>query len=123
MTEFGKCNGGGRRSASRQAAPLMATITTLSKTYSAIIVDISQTGIRLSGDHLPEHGEEGFVGFERIKTFGSVTWSKGGECGIAFDGPLPSSDMARLFKEAARMRGLSPELCAAFEDWNLGVAR
>jgi hypothetical protein len=123
MTEFGKCNGGGRRSASRQAAPLTATITTLSKTYSALIVDISQTGIRMRGDHLPEQGEEGFVGFERIKTFGTVTWGKGGECGIAFDGPLPSSDLARLFRETARLRGLSPELRAAFEDWTLGVAR
>lgn len=123
MTEFGKCNGGGRRSAPRQAAPLMATIATLSKTYSAVIVDISQTGMRLRGEHLPEQGEEGFVSFERIKTFGLVTWATDRECGIAFDGPLPATEMARLGQEAARLRGVSPEMRAALDDWTLGLAR
>ena len=123
MTQFGKCSGGGRRTAPRHAAPLIATVTTLSKTYTAVIVDISQTGLRLRGEQLPQSGEELFVGFERIKSFGTVTWERGGECGIAFDGPLPASDMARLSKEVGRLRGLSPELRAAFEDWKLGIAR
>jgi hypothetical protein len=101
----------------------MATIATLSKTHSAVIVDISQTGMRLRGDQLPEQGEDGFVGFERIRTFGTVTWTTERECGIAFDGPLPANDMARLCKEAARLRGVSPEMRAALDDWTLGIAR
>ena len=120
---FGKCDGGGRRTAPRQAAPLIAIITTLKDTHEARLVDVSTTGVRLKGEDLPVEGEELFLTIESVRTFGCVAWRRDGECGIAFEGPLPPDAVNGLRQKAAKMGGQPPELRAAFEDWTLGLAR
>lgn len=123
MGSFGKCGGGGRRLAPRQAAPLIAVVSTLSTSHAATVVDISTTGVRLRGDDLPGIGAELILGIENIRTFGCVAWRRGGECGIAFDDPLPPCDVELVRRKAAASRGLSPEMRAAYDDWTLGLAR
>jgi hypothetical protein len=39
------------------------------------------------------------------------------------DSPLPAGNLQLLEQRVAKARGLSPELMAAMEDWQLGVAR
>jgi hypothetical protein len=123
MGSFGKCGGGGRRSASRQSAPLIALLSGLTRTHSAILVDLSQTGARVRGDDLPCEGEELIIAVEGFRSFASVSWNHDGECGLAFEAPLPNDDFAALCGKASKSRGLSPEDRAAFDDWTVGLAR
>ena len=123
MSGFGKCVGGGRRSASRMAVPLIAVVTTLRESRSAILVDVSATGARLLGPDLPQPAEELFLTVEGVVVFGTVAWEKDDERGVAFDEPLKAIDEARLRQRVDQAKGLSPELRAAFDDWAMGFAR
>lgn len=121
MNSFGRCGGGGRRLAAREAAPLIAVFTTTTQSHSAVVADLSSTGARLRGESLPQPRDEFLLSIESVRVFGIVRWSNGEECGVAFDEPLPSSDLEML--RAKVVRGLTPEMKAAMDDWTLGVAR
>ncbi|WP_205481677.1 PilZ domain-containing protein [Sphingomonas arenae] len=123
MVAFGRSSGGGRRAGKREAAPLIAILSTLSKTYEATLVDMSATGARLRADTLPEVDDELNLRVGRVKTFASVRWRKDGECGVRFYEPLLQQEVIAVRLEAARGRGLNPASCAALDDWILGVAR
>lgn len=120
---FGKSYGGGRRLAQREAVPVLVSFTRLTGTCSAVLVDVSRTGARLSGDNLPHEGEELVVTMDRLKTFARVAWSGGGQCGLTFDLPLPPEEIHRLKQNVAAAAGWAPELRAAYEDWRAGAAR
>jgi len=122
MNLFGKCGGGGRRSASRSTAPLIAIFTTLTGSQSALVVDVSSTGVRLRTPNLPKMGEDLLVAIEDVRAFGTVAWSEHGECGIAFDPALPFEDEQQLQSRASAARGL-PEVKAAFDSWVVGCGR
>ena len=123
MRAFGKCNGGGWRKATRQKAPLMAVLTKLTHSDSAIVIDISRTGLRLRGEMALTLGSEYLIAVESVRTFGTVRWIDGASFGIAFDEPLSIQDIQWLRHRAAKGGGLSPELLAAMDDWTLGLAR
>lgn len=123
MGTFGKCKGGGRRSATRTTAPLLVTVTTLARSQSAVLIDVSCTGARLRGTDLPETGEELFLNVEGVIAFGTVAWMEDDERGVAFESDLTASDEKRLRQAVALARGLPPEMRAALDDWTLGVAR
>jgi hypothetical protein len=123
MNAFGKCKGGGRRSSARERAPLIAVFSTLARSHDSVLVDISRTGARLSGDDLPELGEEFILTIEGIRAFGSVVWSAAGQCGVVFDGPLPAGDVESVRHKVSRLGGFTPRMKAAFDDWMLGFAR
>lgn len=122
MSTFGKCEGGGRRSAARTAAPLIGLITTLNETRSAVFVDVSSTGVRLRGKNLPPKWADLFVNVEGVVGFGTVQWEDGDERGIAFDTPLHPDDEQLLQRKIGEARGMPPEIKAAFDDWTQGVA-
>ena len=121
MNRFGSCRGGGRRSAVRQAAPLMAVFTTVTQSHTAALVDVSRTGARLRGDRLPAKGEDMLLSIDSVRAFGSVAWSRGDQCGVAFDEPLGADELRLLRAKIAP--GLPPEVKAALDDWTLGLAR
>ena len=123
MREFGKCEGGGRRSSARETAPLFAVFSTIGRSHDAVLVDISQTGARLSGDDLPGLGEQFNLTVEGIRTFGSVVWVADGQCGVVFDDALCAEDVRMVRQTVSRMPGFTPELRAAFDEWILGAAR
>ena len=123
MGVFGRCEGGGRRVASRSSAPLMAVFTTLTGSHSAVLVDVSSTGARLRGAGLPKMGEELMLNIETVQAFGTVVWSESGECGIAFEIPLPREDEETLRQKVSLARGLPPDIQAAFDNWVIGRSR
>lgn len=123
MGSFGKCNGGGRRSAPRRPAPLLAMLTTLTGSHEAHLIDISQTGARLSGNDLPNENDELVIALGPVRAFGCVAWKHDCECGIAFDGPVPAIDVERVRHKANTSAGLTPDERAALEDWTVGLAR
>lgn len=123
MATFGKCHGGGRRAAHRSAAPLIAVLTTLSSSHSAVVVDISSTGARLRTSNLPECGRELMIGIEDVRAFGRVAWAEHDECGIEFDCPLSLEEEQLLRSRVATVRGLPAEMRTAFESWVAGSGR
>ena len=123
MGAFGKRAGGGRRSAARTSAPLMAVLTTLVGSRSTVLADVSSTGARVRGPDLPAMGEELIVNIERVQAFGTVVWSDSGECGIVFEPPLHADDERYLRDLVAAARGLPADIRAAFENWVVGAGR
>jgi len=122
MSPFGKCKGGGRRAAARSTAPLIGLVTTLDRTRSAIIVDVSATGARLRGKDLPPKWADFFINVDGVVTFGTVQWEDGDDRGIAFDAPLTGDDLSLLQSKVAQAKGMPPEIKAAFDDWTQGFA-
>ena len=56
MTEFGRRSGGGRRIEARGKLPLPAVVSTLRESVTAEVIDLSLTGVRFNGSHLPAPG-------------------------------------------------------------------
>jgi len=123
MGAFGRCGGGGRRLAARAKAPVSAVYTTVTRSHSAILVDISTTGARLRGAVLPQENKELLLTAEGLQVFGTVMWSHDGECGVRFDLPIPADEVQSLREKVAKGAGLDPEVKAAFEEWICGAAR
>jgi hypothetical protein len=86
-------------------------------------MDLSCSGARLKGDHLPQLGEDLILTVECIRAFGRIAWTGHDECGVIFDGPLPESDVDRVRQEASAGGGLTVRMKAAFDDWRCGLAR
>jgi hypothetical protein len=120
---FGKCNGGGRRTAARAAVPLTAVITTRFRSQGVTLVDVSRTGARLSGRNLPEQDEELILSMETVRAFATVAWAREGDCGVTFDPALDDDDLRELQRKFALARGLTPNVKAALDDWTAGMAR
>jgi hypothetical protein len=123
MITFGKASGGGRREGSREAAPLSVLMTTVTKSYTAELVDISATGARVRCRELPEINDEMYLTVGRIKSFCSVRWKRAPECGVQFYEPLLQKDVISVRREVSDGRGLDPATRAALDDWVLGIAR
>jgi hypothetical protein len=100
MRKFGKAEGGGRRSAPRSSLPLTAFYSTISKSASAAVADISCTGVRLVGARLPSKGDLVEIAIDTIGAFGMVVWARNGACGIAFDTELARFDVENLRRRA-----------------------
>lgn len=125
MRAFGKSNGGGRRGAARDIAPLPAVFMTIARSDKAAVIDISCTGARLSGRDLPRQGEEMEIKVEEVRVFGIVAWAENDECGVAFDAPLMPFEVDRLRRKAGipTLAALSVEDRLALESWLVGVSR
>lgn len=123
MSTFGKAEGGGRRSAPRAPAPLVAVFNTVTHCESAIVIDVSATGVRLSGENFPRPGELLEVVIATVRAFGIVMWSRDGECGVEFDPPLTPTELNRIRIGVTTMAGLPPQVKVALEDWESGFAR
>ena len=122
MNAFGKSAGGGRRTAPREVTPLLAVYTSVTRSHSALLVDVSSTGARLRAPELPEEGEDLLVSLSNVRVFGTVAWVSDGEFAIAFDETLSDEDLASLRQIVARGFGFAPDIMAAIDDWVLGIA-
>ena len=125
MPMFGKSNGGGRRRASRESMPMTALVSTIDQTYFAVLVDLSNTGARLSGPKLPRAGKPMSLRIDCVRAFGIVAWAEDGQCGVEFDDPLPDFEVSRL-KRGPREATLTThnlEERVALDEWANGAAR
>ena len=125
MSTFGKRAGGGRRAAPRERLPLPAVISTIDERCEIELVDLSATGARLRAPRLPPEGEALWIRIDTLNRFGLIAWSAGGECGIEFDLPLASHDVARLRREVkvATVVAGGVQQMRAMQDWQTGFAR
>ena len=122
MNAFGKSAGGGRRAAPREITPLLAVYTTVTRSHSALLVDVSSAGARLRAPALPEEGQDIQVSLGNVRAFGAVAWVQDDLFAISFDEPLPDADLASLRQIVARGFGFAPDIMAAIDDWVLGIA-
>lgn len=123
MAIFVKRGGGGRRADQRVAAPLLAQLTTVSKTFESVLLDLSATGARVQGKDLPAVNEDLWFSANSVRTVATVKWRREGECGVQFCEPLLQEQVIGIRREVANGARLAPEMRAALEDWVLGVAR
>jgi len=123
MSVFGKRIGGGRRRARRESAPTIAVFTTVTQSHAAVLVDLSATGAGLRSSDMPQIGEELMLSVESIRAFGSVAWVRDDHFGVAFDDPITLGQVQQLRGRLTRSAGLAPEMSAAMDDWNTGLAR
>ena len=125
MSNFGKSAGGGRRSSVRNDVPMLAVVMTLSRTRTAVVADLSSSGIRLKGDDLPSKGQLLEVKLDNVVAFGAVVWSTGSQCGIAFEPALASTDVEALRIRAgkSKLSSMSVQERQALDEWLLGVSR
>lgn len=124
MRKFGKANGGGRRSAPRCALPLAAVYSTVSKSASVTVADVSCTGVRLRGTGLPAKGDLVEITMETVRTFGIVVRATDAEFAVAFDTELSRFEVERLRQRCGLpgLAALSPEERQGIEDWLLCVS-
>lgn len=120
---FGRCEGGGRRSAAREAAPLIAVCSSVTESHSATMIDVSSSGARLHCRIVPRKGQELVVATEGVRAFGRVIWCRHEQFGVAFDSPLDAEDVEFLRRRVANSAGFTPEMKAALDEWTLGAAR
>ncbi|MCH8615080.1 PilZ domain-containing protein [Sphingomonas sp. SM33] len=102
---------------------MIAVITTLRDSRSAVLADVSSTGARLRGRNLPAEHEDLFIAVDGLSVFGTVAWADGDERGVSFDVPLQPGDEAILRERMVQGQGLPLELKAALDDWAQGFAR
>ena len=124
MGTFGKSEGGGRRSAPRVKAPVLAVLSTVSEDYRAALVDVSGAGASLSAPRLPAHDDEVIFRAEKVQAFGKVVWSRDGQCGIAFEGPIDPAELDRLRSQTDfwTLADTSAEEIGAVQNWRSGRA-
>lgn len=122
MRSFGRCGGGGRRAANRVQGPVLAVLTTLQQAKSAVLVDLSCTGARVSGDDLPPKGTDLFIRIGPADVFATVAWRRGDMAGIAFDQPITAFEVDQVRRRAAeiKMMQLSPDEKLALDQWMVG---
>lgn len=88
---FGKRGGAttpGKRFLGRLRVRLPAKLVTFSKTYPAILLDVSGGGAKLEFEGEPPHGEL-MLRWGKFEAHGSITWLRGQRCGIQFGCKLP----------------------------------
>lgn len=125
MVSFGQSSGGGRRSAAREEVPLPVILSTIGTSWCVALVDLSCTGARLRGAHLPPADEYLQVKIESIHVFGTVRWASGDVCGVEFDEPITSHQLGSLRQcgTAAAFTGLTVEETFALDAWLVGNGR
>lgn len=125
MGMFGKSNGGGRRHALRENVPMPALVSTVQDTRVAVLVNLSNSGARLSGANLPPASESISLKIDCVRVFGIVAWSEDGQCGVEFDAPLPEFEVDRLKRQMGHatltVHNLDERLAA--DEWTMGSAR
>jgi hypothetical protein len=95
MRTFGRFDPGGR-SAPRTKAGLIAVLSDDSSEYASTLLDVSRTGMRLRGAHLPAEGEDVLLLTEDLRAWGWVVRLEGEECAVEFDTPIAAIEVKRL---------------------------
>jgi hypothetical protein len=121
MTAFGRRVDipGGRRSGERSPVRLAASLQALNCSRPVTLIDLSRTGARMNMPEPMYRGQEVWLKVGQAQFFGTVRWVKENDCGIVFDAPLTSRELASLEAKGkvVMIRGLSREERMAMAVW------
>ena len=111
--------GGSRRSV-RENVMLRTVVMTMTESFNVDLLNLSLTGARLGGDHLPAHGQEVLALIGSLEAFAIVIWRGSEQCGIHFDIALTETALSILEGECRQIARLGG---SEAEDWFNGAAR
>lgn len=127
MSVFGKRHDGvhGRRSAPRVPTMLSASVLTLDRSQSALLVDVSSQGARLRGCNGINVGSDLWIKVGVVDALATVVWIDADVCGVAFDEAMSAADLVHLRAEARNLlfTRLDPKERLAAQHWIHGFAR
>ena len=126
MTAFGRrLDGpGGRRSGQRSRVQLAASLQALNTSRSVTLLDVSPDGARITVPEPMYRGQQVWLKIGQAQIFGTVRWVRENDCGIIFDDPLNSRELALMqAKGKVTMHGLSLEERKALANWKAGLSR
>jgi hypothetical protein len=86
----------GQRSFNRLRLGVPAVLVLAHGRINCLIDDISANGAKVRSETPISLGQSAELVFDRHRAFCSVTWSRGGQCGLRFIDPLGPDDMKRL---------------------------
>lgn len=115
---------GGRRTADRERVLLSAAMLSVGASRTAIIRDVSKTGLKLEVKVPLKVGQNIWVKFHPFDLFGKVIWTDGSLCGVKLDEPFTDNEVAQLQARGKTvwMPRLSKEEQLAMADWRGGTA-
>lgn len=115
----------GRRSEPRACLLLSASAEALSGNRAVTLLDVSRSGARVEGFHLPGVGRDIILRCGNIDAFGTIVWAASNRCGINFDEPVAAQDLVELRRlaAAAERSKMTPDEQLAVADWMNGLAR
>ena len=124
MSGFGKRLDGpsGRRAAGRQPVVLNAAMLAIGASRTAIIRDVSRTGLKLEVNAEMYVGQEVWLKLPPYDIFGKVAWVKGKQCGIRLDEPFTEkqTQLLKASGKAAWLPRLTPDEQAALQSLRSG---
>lgn len=80
-----------RRVAGRALLAFPGKLALSEGNFKCVLEDLSLGGARISCDRKIESGREVWLNFDRLKAFGTITWSHGCKYGIEFEERIPKS--------------------------------
>jgi len=89
-----------RRSAPRRQIFVAGSAVTVQGSKSIVVENVSTTGARVRGRHLPPIGKQVLIWMEGLDVLGSVAWANKDECGVRFDASLDCDALACLEERA-----------------------
>jgi hypothetical protein len=121
MTAFGRRLDipGGRRNSKRSTVRLAASLQALNCSRPVTLLDVSRAGARMSMPEPMYRGQQVWLKVGEAQIFGTVRWVKDEDCGLVFDEPINSRELAMLRAkgEVVMVRGLSHEERLAMAAW------
>lgn len=125
MAAFGKrLDGpGGRRASERESVLLSAAMLAIGASRTAVVLDVSQTGLRIEVNAPLKVGQEIWLKVFPFDIFGTVAWTDGRICGVKLDEPFTEAESAALHASGKRVwiPRLSKEEQLALDDWRKGT--
>ena len=101
LAEAGHGAEANRRTAGRAHLAFPSKLALSEGDFKCLLEDLSLGGARISCDRKIECGREIWLGFDRYKLFGTITWVHGREYGIEFDERIPKSIILEMQGYAA----------------------
>jgi len=125
MSAFGKRNDGpyGRRTAERERVLLSAAMLSVGASRTAIIRDVSKTGLKLEVNVPLKVGQELWLKLHPHDIFCRVVWVDGDCCGVEMDEPFSDAETEQLqaMGKTVWMPRLSKDEQLALQDWRRGT--
>jgi hypothetical protein len=85
----------------RVQAVLVAVLSDAAGDHFTSLIDVCRTGARLTGQFLPQVGQQLAFKSEDVEAIARVVWSTGHRCGVEFGTPLAAAEVDRLRNLAA----------------------
>ena len=86
----------GRRANARARLMLPAMLMLPGSKEKGWLENISRTGARVRMQNLPSVGSTAIFKFANFELWCTVAWTRGSNCGLCFDAPLPRETVTRL---------------------------